>query len=61
MDRRITETETKEDLIRRFAFNFYQIRQRCGLQGTPEQDWRDGIEAYESYCHLSDMLDRRRL
>ena len=54
-------TETKEDIIRRFAFNFYQIRQRCNLQGSAEQDWQDGIEAYESYCHLNDMLDRRKI
>lgn len=60
-DRRLTESETRDDLIRRFAFNFYQIRQRCRIQGTPEEDWQDGVEAYESYCNLNDMLDRREV
>lgn len=41
--------ERKEDVIRNFAYQMYKLRQRCGLKGTPEQDWADGEQAYESY------------
>jgi hypothetical protein len=41
--------ERKEDIIRRFAYNFYQIRLRCGIPGDATQDWLDGVDAYESY------------
>jgi len=55
------KTDDREELIKRFAYNFWQIRQRCGLQGTAEQDYKDGEEAYESYHHLHEMIDRRKL
>ena len=50
--------ETKDDLIRRFAYNFWQIRERCHLQGSAEQDYRDAEEAYESYAKIHNGLDR---
>jgi len=53
--------DDREELIKKFAYNFWQIRQRCGLQGTAEQDYKDGEEAYESYHHLHEMIDRRKL
>ena len=39
----------KEDIIRRFAYNFYQIRTRCFLPGDAKQDWLSGVKAYEDY------------
>ena len=44
--------ETKEDIIRRFAYNFWQIRERCHLEGNAEQDWQSAEEAYESYQRI---------
>ena len=41
--------ETKEDIIRRFAYNFYQIRDRCHIGGSPKKDWEDAEKAWESY------------
>jgi len=42
--------ETKEDIIRRFAYNFYQIRNRCLVEGTSEQDWQNAENAYKDYA-----------
>ena len=50
-------TETKEDIIRRFAYNFYQVRERCHLQGNAKQDWRDAELAYEGYARIHNGLD----
>ena len=55
------DLETKEDLIRRFAFNVYQIRIRCGLKGDATSDWLDGENMYDDYCNLHNILDRRKL
>ena len=51
--------ETKEDIIRRFAYNAYQIRTRCGIKGDANSDWMDGVKMYEDYCSLHDMLMRK--
>ena len=60
-DRRLTESETRDDLIRRFAFNAYQIRLRCGLKGDEKSDFYDGEKMYNDYLNLNDMLDRRKI
>lgn len=46
------EVETREDLIKRFAYNFWQIRSRCGLAGDEKKDYFDAIEAVNSYEKL---------
>ena len=50
--------ETKEDIIRKFAYNFYQIKQRCGLPTDEKEDWEIAEEAYESYTRIHNGLDR---
>ena len=60
-ERRIIIAESRENLIKRFAYNAYQIRIRCGLEGNQNTDWQDGVKMYEDYCQLHDMLDRRKL
>jgi len=49
--------ETREEIIKRFAYNFWQIRERCHLQGNAEQDWQDAIEAVNSYERIHNGLN----
>jgi hypothetical protein len=44
--------ESREDIIRRFAYQFYLLRVRCHLPLNEKEDWEDGIRAYESYVRL---------
>ena len=60
-DRRLTETETREDLIRRFAYTAYQLRIRLNLMGDEKSDFYAGEKMYNDYCTLHDMLDRRKI
>ena len=60
-NKRLTETETKDDLIRRFAYQAYCIRKRCGLSGDEKSDYYDGEKMYNGYLNLNDMLDRRKV
>ena len=48
-----------EDLIKRFAYQAYQIRIRCGLTGDATSDWFDGVKMYKDYCLLHDVLERK--
>ena len=54
-------SETREDLIRRFAYQAHKIRLKCGLEGNQDTDWQDGIKMYNDYCNLYNMLDRRKI
>ncbi len=53
--------ESKEDIIRRFAYNAYQIRTRCHLKGDATSDWMSGVQMYEDYLTLHDTIMKRKL
>ena len=48
-------TETKEDLIKRFAYQYYQKRLRLGLALNEKEDWRDAVSDYEHYEKLHNI------
>lgn len=48
-DRRLTESETREDLIRRFAYQYYLKRKRLSLPLNEKEDWKNAKEDFEHY------------
>jgi hypothetical protein len=44
--------DSKEEIIKRMAYNFYQIRLRHNLPGDDKQDWLDAVKEYERYESL---------
>jgi len=51
-NRRLTEIETKEDLIRRFAYQHYLKRKRLNLPLNELGDWEDAEQDFEHYKKL---------
>ena len=48
-------TETKEDLIKRFAYNIYRRRIAEGLEGDEKSDYFEAIEEYLHYERLHNI------
>ena len=44
--------ETKEEILKRWAYQRYQRRIRLGIEGNDKEDWNYAIEDYEHYTKL---------